>query len=209
MTNPRTYNRRLVALAAIAVVTFAGLVLAQLSRVALASGQILNVGAVAPRDIRAPRQLTFVSEVETNRQRDLAQAAVAPIYTPPDAQIARRQLAAARDALDKISQIRADVISRKEISATDAITQMTSLPALGLTPGTASLILKLSDLRWAQIDASAISLVDGADARPDSSRQRRQRKGAAARADQPELYARRSRAHRLAGFAVDCAQHQL
>lgn len=62
----------------------------------------------------------------------------------------------------KFLQIQADVVGRKKkISATDAITQMTPAPALGLTPGTASLILKLSDLRSARIDASAISLVDG------------------------------------------------
>ncbi|HQV68709.1 MAG TPA: HDIG domain-containing protein [Thermoflexales bacterium] len=156
-----TQNRRTLALVAIAALTFAGLVTAQLSRAILTGGQTLSAGAVAPRDIRAPRHLSFVSDVETNRQRDLAQAAVAPIYTPPDAQIARGQLAAAREALDKVAQTRAALLTRKEISATDAISQITGLPTLGLTPDTAHVILKLSDLRWAQIDAGAVALVDG------------------------------------------------
>lgn len=156
----QTQNRRILALVAIAALSFAGLVMAQLSRAILTGGQTLSAGAVAPRDIRAPRQLSFVSEVETNRQRDLAQAAVANIYTPPDAQIARRQLAAAREAMDKVAQTRAALFDRKEISDTNAIGQITALPALGLTQDTARVILKLTDLRWAQIDASAIALVD-------------------------------------------------
>ncbi len=53
----------------------------------------LQVGDVAPRDVLAPRRVTYTSEVETEAARARAEAAVAEIYDLPDASIARRQIA--------------------------------------------------------------------------------------------------------------------
>ena len=50
------------------------------------TGQVtVAEGEVAQRDIVAPRQITFVSEILTQQRRDMAANAVADIYDPPQA----------------------------------------------------------------------------------------------------------------------------
>ncbi|NJM41540.1 MAG: hypothetical protein HC853_12640, partial [Anaerolineae bacterium] len=55
-----------------------------------------------------PQRTTFISDYETQRLRDLAEASVGPIYSPPDSQISRRQLSSARAFLDGVTFARAD-----------------------------------------------------------------------------------------------------
>lgn len=155
----RTFRHRTAVLGMIALGMFAGLIVAQLARALLVSNDTIDIGRVAPRDVRAPRQIAFVSEVETNRQRDLAQASIAPIFTPPDAQIARRQLAAARETLDRVAQIRA-AATRDEIAAGAAISQLATLGVASMSPELAQAVLRVSDERWTQIDSSVVSLLD-------------------------------------------------
>src|SRR5215831_10880807 len=81
----------------LAVIGLVALIAAQLTRFFIGGSEVLQVGSVALQDIRAPRRIVYVSDAETNRQRDLAAASVAPVFTAPDAQIARQQLGIARD----------------------------------------------------------------------------------------------------------------
>ena len=50
----------------------------------------LGEGDIAPRDIRAPRHVTFESEIRTLEQQQLAEATVERVYTAPDASLARQ-----------------------------------------------------------------------------------------------------------------------
>lgn len=165
------YNHRAVAIIAIALFAFIGLTFAQLGRSFIGQESTLNVGSVAVRDIRAPIKITYVSEVETNRQRDLAAAAIASIYTSPDAQIARRQIQAARDALDKISLIRSgksllpvtlslDATAIPPLPIIDRIRLLTALTWPAIDENNAQYILKISDGRWVLIDSHIITLLD-------------------------------------------------
>ncbi len=152
----RVTQRKVMALAIIGVTAFLALVGAQLTRFFIGGSAVLQPGSVAPQDIRAPRRITFISEAETNRQRDLAAASVAPVFTAPDAQIARQQLGIARDLMNKIAQIRAN----KSTSDTQRIAALMALPTLGLNETTARLILAEDDTGWARIDTQVIVLLD-------------------------------------------------
>ncbi|MGC8782089.1 MAG: hypothetical protein ACP5UQ_14605, partial [Anaerolineae bacterium] len=73
------------------------------------SGQVqLQVGDVAPYDVFAPRQVTYVSEVLTRQRRELAANSVAEVYDPPQARIGRQQLTLTNHILDFIGSVRAD-----------------------------------------------------------------------------------------------------
>ena len=56
------------------------------------SAVALQAGDVAARDVLAPHELSYESEVLTDQARTAAEQAVADIYDPPDSAIARLQL---------------------------------------------------------------------------------------------------------------------
>ena len=99
-------RQKAIVLLGLACATFFGLTMAQLSRYVIGGRAASDVGDVASRDIRSPRRAAYVSEIETQRQRELVEASVMPVFTPPDAQVSRRQLSAARALLDRLRQIR-------------------------------------------------------------------------------------------------------
>lgn len=149
-------RRKLTALALVAAAAFVAITIAQLSRNFVGGDVVLEPGSVAPQDIRAPRRTTFVSEAETNRQRDLAEGSVAPVFTAPDAQIARQQLGVARDLMNRIAQIRAD----KTVSDSVRMEQLMALQNGVLGEATAEKLLAVNDTRWARIDTQVIILLD-------------------------------------------------
>lgn len=68
----------------------------------------IQAGDVAGQDIVAPRTLNYQSVVLTEQGRDEAAQAVAPVYGPPDATVARDQLAELQTALAFIDSVRLD-----------------------------------------------------------------------------------------------------
>ena len=60
----------------------------------------LQVGDVAPEDIRAPREISYVSQIETQRAREDAIRAVPDVYTPADPRLGRQQVRLARQIMD-------------------------------------------------------------------------------------------------------------
>ncbi|MCW1967697.1 MAG: HDIG domain-containing protein [Anaerolineae bacterium] len=167
------HARRAIALAAIALLTFIGLTAAQLARFWVGTENALKTGEVAPRDIRAPFKITYVSDLDTNRQRDLAVAAISAVYSPPDAQIARRQIQLAREVLDKIALARAgqpiapitpspDSPAPTQVPVADRPKLLAAIQNVKLDDTEIQLILKSSDTRWALIDSQIITLLDEA-----------------------------------------------
>ncbi|PJF47537.1 MAG: hypothetical protein CUN48_08035 [Candidatus Thermofonsia Clade 3 bacterium] len=152
----QTHRRKIALLGAIAVATFVGVTAAQLSRYVIGAGVIYNLGEVVTFDIRAPYRMVYVSDVETNRQRDLAEASVAPIFTPPDVQTSRRQMSRAYEALDYIQQIRND----QNLSPEERIRKLTGLDELVIRESTARSILALEDSQWSRISAQILAVLD-------------------------------------------------
>src|SRR5512146_2894146 len=72
------------------------------------SSVTVDVGDVAPRDLQAPRDVEYVSEVRTEDARLTAERAVQPVYAPPDPAIARQQIERMRTVLQYVSLVRED-----------------------------------------------------------------------------------------------------
>ena len=123
------------------------------------TGQVtVAEGEVAQRDIVAPRQITFVSEILTQQRRDIAASAVADIYDPPQARIGRQQLALAGQILASITTLRDD-------SAVDDATKSAYLRAisgLNLPPEVIDRIVEQPPKGWERIAAEVPSVLERA-----------------------------------------------
>jgi cyclic-di-AMP phosphodiesterase PgpH len=166
-----TPRAKLLALATVGLLTFVGLIVAMLLRFLLGGTLGATEGDVARFDIRAPRRVEYVSDIETRRQQDLAEGAVSPIFTPLDAQVARQQVAAARSTLDQIALIRGNGASEGE-----RISALMTLQPLALPEPIARAIVAHSDTQWGRIDAQIMTVLDNAmraPIRPDNLDQAR------------------------------------
>jgi len=118
----------------------------------------LEIGDIAHQDIRAPRRVTYVSEIATERARQRAVAQVTPVYTPPDARIARQQVERARQVLAYIDSVRHDEYA----SPQEKMAAIAAIPDLTLSPETISRTLTLDDAAWQEVAAEVIYVVDRA-----------------------------------------------
>ncbi|MDW8395362.1 MAG: HDIG domain-containing protein [Anaerolineae bacterium] len=148
--------RKLVVVALVAAFSVVGVTAAQLTSYVIGPAAAYSRGDVAAFDIRAPYRLSYISEVETNRQRDLAEASVAPVFTPPDAQIARQQIALALSLLDRVRAIRAE----PDLSEDQRVSQLLAISELSLSEETARRILRLNDVQWSRIAGQVIAVLD-------------------------------------------------
>lgn len=153
-SSARIFTLRIILLAAVSVVTFAALALPVSLRPAALP---LEAGDVAPRDLQAPADLTFESTVLTEQRRELAAINVPPVYAPPDLSISRRQVDRLRAALRSIAFIR----DNEEATDEQKSDSLASLPDLSLSSETIQQILALSPSRWEQIEAEALSVLEG------------------------------------------------
>ncbi len=118
----------------------------------------LREGQVAAQDIQAPRTITYVSAILTERARQAAASNVSPVYSSPDTSIARRQLERLRSALAFINTVRADSFASQD----QKIADLQSLQDIHLTVDQAKAILALNDLRWQAIQQEAIVVLEQA-----------------------------------------------
>jgi len=123
----------------------------------LATDQVaLQVGDVAPRDIKAPRDVTYVSDIATEALRVEAERRVQPVYTLMDVGISRQQVARTRQAMDFVRAVRADTITpieqRREM--------LLAVPDLALTTAQIDNLLVLADTTWEAVAQETIAVVD-------------------------------------------------
>ena len=90
-----------------AIATLIALLLAGVLLVTPPAVADYRVGEVARQDVRAPRSVTFVSDVLTQKARDRAAAAVPPVYKR-DPSIATQQISLIMQSLSRIGQARSD-----------------------------------------------------------------------------------------------------
>ncbi|MBC7228505.1 MAG: HDIG domain-containing protein [Thermoflexales bacterium] len=123
----------------------------------LSSGRVvLEVGDVAPRDIRSPRRITYESAIRTAEQQQQAEAAVPPVYTAPDPNLTRQQLERARQVLDYLSAVRADPYATpaQRRAWIAAVPELKDLP-----PAVADLLPALSDEAWNRVQLEVLKVV--------------------------------------------------
>ncbi|MGE5251642.1 MAG: hypothetical protein ACM3QS_15680, partial [Bacteroidota bacterium] len=120
------------------------------------SSVAVEAGDVAPRDLQAPRDVEYVSEVRTEEARQAAERAVDPVYGPADANIARQQIERLRNSLQYITFVRDDPNSTPEQKQSD----LAALSDLKLQPDTMTQILALPSTRWDAIQQEALSVLE-------------------------------------------------
>lgn len=117
----------------------------------------LAPGDVAPRDIRSPKDLTYISDIRTEQAQREAVRQVAPVYTTPDFNIAREQYDRARQVLAYLRELRADIYASEPQSYawTLAVPELVDLPL-----STVNLILKMPDTSWNRVQIEFLDLLD-------------------------------------------------
>ncbi|MCZ7552497.1 MAG: hypothetical protein M5U05_07925 [Anaerolineales bacterium] len=113
-------------------------------------------GEIAARDFRAPRTITFISEVMTNQRKEAAERSISPIYTSPDTRVARRQLEQLRAALAYISSVRSDPFASLDQKMGD----LAALDDISLKSETAEAILRMADAYWQEVQQEAIVVLE-------------------------------------------------
>jgi cyclic-di-AMP phosphodiesterase PgpH len=139
----------LIWLALLAFVTFVLVVRLPLS------GQVtLDVGDVATRDVVAPRQITYPSEIQTEQRREMAANAVGEVYDPPQARIGRQQLILSGQIIEYMNTVRADSFSDAAAKAA----AIKSIEGVDLPPEVVNRIVSLPGPTWERV-ASEIQVV--------------------------------------------------
>ncbi len=117
----------------------------------------LQVGDIAPQDIRAPVALPpYISQVLTEQRRQEVRAGVAEVYFPPDPAVSRQQTDLAYQILRFIDNIRADPYATLEQKSQD-LQQITNLR---LDENVISLLLTLDDTAWKDISEQVTSILE-------------------------------------------------
>ena len=104
----------------------------------------LEEGDIAPRNIVAPNDTNYVSEILTARVQVAARNAVAPVFDPPDPNIARQQTQLVQQILDFVENVRADIYGTPEQRSRD----LGAISALSLGDDTRQTILQLDEETW-------------------------------------------------------------
>ncbi|MGI6208920.1 MAG: HD family phosphohydrolase [Anaerolineae bacterium] len=125
-------------------------------RASLGPGVNLQVGDISPRDVTAPRSVTYTSEVLTDRARQAAENEVDIVYDAPDANVARQQVSLARQILDRISSIRGDA----EMSEDARLEALLGLGEISLSPESAATILALTEEEWLSLELEVVRVLD-------------------------------------------------
>jgi putative nucleotidyltransferase with HDIG domain len=116
----------------------------------------LQVGEVAPYDLVAPRQITYESQVETERARERAAQGVLDQYDGPDGRARRQQIQRAREVLEYMTAVRSDEFAAPELK-TD---YLLAIAGLDLTPEFAEQVLAISDEEWPLVVEEAPATLD-------------------------------------------------
>jgi putative nucleotidyltransferase with HDIG domain len=116
----------------------------------------LQVGDVAPQDLRAPSDIQYVSDVLTEQAQVAAERAVAPVYGASDLSIGRAQTDQLNLLLQQISSVR-DADS--DTSLTQKLSYLAALRDPPLSSESAALVLGMLSERWDLIRSEAVALL--------------------------------------------------
>jgi len=118
----------------------------------------LEPGDVAPRDILAPNQIIFVSDIETEAAREEARGSVQTVYSRPDPKVARQQVERLRKIFDYMEAVRADPYA----PLAEKFEWIGAIPDLSLPDTVIDQILIMNDQDWADMRQEALAILDDA-----------------------------------------------
>lgn len=119
-------------------------------------GVTLKVGEVTPEDIRAPRSITYESEILTKLSQQAAEDSVRPVYDPPDRSVLRQQVQIARHTLDFIDDIRNDSFATTDQRVSD----LGALTTIKVDGATYASLLSLPESDWKTLDAQVMQILE-------------------------------------------------
>lgn len=123
------------------------------------SGQVqARVGDVAQRDIAAPGQATYLSEILTAQRRTTAANAVPDVYDPPQARVGRQQLTLANQILDYIASVRSDSYAEPVLKTG----YLKAIARLDLSQQVTERIVSLSGPAWERAAAEVLVVLERA-----------------------------------------------
>jgi putative nucleotidyltransferase with HDIG domain len=124
----------------------------------LSANRTVQVGQVMTSDVLAPRDVSYVSEIETERRRAQAERSVQEVYTPQDAALSRQQVAHVRQVLEFIRATRDDAIT----PLAERRAAIESVPDVLLTAAQIDRILVLQDSAWQTVADETLAVIDSA-----------------------------------------------
>ncbi|NOZ05529.1 MAG: HDIG domain-containing protein [Chloroflexi bacterium] len=116
----------------------------------------LQAGEVSTQDIRAPQRITYVSELRTTHERDVAEGSVTPIYTPPDRLLTQRQINRARAIAAYLNVVRQDPYA----SADEKRALISAIQDVQFSSKTTDLILKMTESSWQTITEQVVIVLE-------------------------------------------------
>jgi len=119
----------------------------------------LEVGEIAPSDIRAPRSITFESAIRYAEEQERAAAAVQPVYTLPNPALARQQLDRTRQVLDYLGSVRADSLAS---TAQKRGWMLAVFELSDLSIDVLDRLLALPDVNWDRVKFETLDVIDQA-----------------------------------------------
>jgi putative nucleotidyltransferase with HDIG domain len=114
------------------------------------------LGEPSSRNIRAPRQITFISEIRTQEARLAAMAQVRDVYSGPDNTVANRQLITLRNVTDYISAVRHDSYADQETK----VELLRTLPPLAIAGDAALKMIQLDEAAWQSTVNESLRVLD-------------------------------------------------
>lgn len=114
------------------------------------------VGQASPRNIKASRQVSYISEIKTQEARAAAVARVEPVYTGPDRAIALRQIAWLEKVTAFITALRYDPYLTREAK----LEIMREIPGLSLSANALTQVLELDDDAWDGLARESLRVLD-------------------------------------------------
>lgn len=118
----------------------------------------LSVGDIATEAIVAPRDLTYISTIETEAERAAAAARVDDIYGEPDPRIGRQQVRLAGQILDFVGTVREDNFASTDLQ----LAYLDAVQAVELSTETAELLIGISDEEFDSVEREVVDLVEEA-----------------------------------------------
>ena len=119
----------------------------------------LGLGDVAPRDILAPQQFEYTSEIRTEIERERKLNEVSTVYSQPDPKVARQQVDRLRKIFDFFDTVRADPYG-SQIEKSDWIA---AIPDLTLSDSTVDTIINpKNEQEWSDTRQEALAVLNQA-----------------------------------------------
>jgi len=116
----------------------------------------LKVDDVSPVDLRAPREITYTSEIKTQEERQKAEEAVEDVYDAADPEIARQAIAQARQVFDYVDSVRHDEYATLE----EKIEMVRAIRDVTLPISVISDTVTLEEELWGEVVAESLNVLD-------------------------------------------------